>query len=186
MSADDKVTLDGLITVNTPSLREGQNAPVPGEIIRDLLRQDWQDSEAHPTPTIEVWNDVTLPQNVNLAKTDYVIVETGQISERQHGHDYEFIDVEVPIALDFHTVMNRQRLYNVMWEARRIIYKHRLSIRPYEVVYWDWFHEESEGKKNFWFGTASIRLTSRVVPIFDAANEQHRTPSLDPALAGVQ
>lgn len=153
-------------SIETPSLDIMGNEPVPSEIIRDLLREKWQDSEQVPRPGIHVLNDTTHPGQGNLSREDFLIIEMVSWDENQRGFTYEYKDMEIPVTLEIYTKVSRQRLYNLMAEARRIIYKYNRTLRPFQLIYWDGFAEDSDGLNNNWRGTCSIRITSEGVPVF--------------------
>lgn len=154
-------------TVNTDSLKILGNEPVPSEIIRDLLKQEWQDhGEQTSLPEIHVLNDVTFPGQGNLRDKDWIIIDMVAWEESQRGFTYEFKDMEIPIILHIHTAKSRQRLYNVMAEVRRIIYKNNRTVQPFHLMYWDSFQEDSDGRNKNWQGDCNIRLTSQGVPVF--------------------
>lgn len=159
-------------SVDSPSLNILGNEPVPSEIIRDLLKTQWQDhAEITPKPEIHVLNDVDNPGQGQLKNVDYIIVEGVTIEEQQRGFTYEFKDVEIPIVLHIHTMHSRQRLYNLKAECSRIIYKNNRTTQPFQLMYWDSFEEDSQGRNRNWYGECHIRCTSEGVPVFKGTVE---------------
>lgn len=153
-------------SVETPSLDQLGMEPVPAEIVRDVLRKEWHDNPQCPRPEIHVLNDIDFAPSVNLRGRDYLIIDVGPQKEEQRGFTYQYKDIEIPVTLSIHTVDSRQRLYNLKYEASRIIYKNNRTMRPYQLIYWDEFVEDSDGKNRYWTGDATIRLTSQGVPVF--------------------
>jgi len=179
----DVTIRDGSRQIGSESLLELGNEPVPNEIFRDLLLQEWAATEQCPRPDIFVVNDKDNPGQANLRLGDVIIVDADEVTEQQRGHRYEHKDVEVPLYLNIQTVISRQRLYNLMAESRRIIYKWMMAARPFQQLYWDRFVDESEGKKNFWMGTCHIRATSAGVPVFTGVTTGMESPNVAPESA---
>ena len=65
----------------------------------------------------------------------------------------------------------------MMAEVRRIIYTYQRAIRPYQQLYYDTFQEQAVGQHNYWQGTCSVRLTSRIVPIISGISTGFETDS---------
>ncbi len=165
-NADTDVIDPITFSEETPSLDVLGSEPVPPEIIRDLIKDKWKTDLQHPRPEVHVMNDTEYPGQGNLRISDWVIVDMSSMDESQRGFTYQFKDIEIPIAIEIHTVVSRQRLYDVMAEVRRIIYANHVATRPYQMIYWDSFSEDSEGMHRYWKGTCQIRLTSLGVPVF--------------------
>jgi len=164
-------------TEETPSLEELDNEPVAVEIFRDLLRDQWRTSIQLPQPEIHVLNDVEYPEQGHM-RSDWIIISMSSMDEQQRGYRYEFKDFEIPIQFEIHTIQSRQRLYNLMAEVRRIIYKNHIVVRPYQMVYWDSFEEDSDGMHRYWKGMCNIRATSEGVPVFKGTVAGMGSPNL--------
>lgn len=179
--SDSDVSIrDGSRQIQTPSLLQSGNEPVPGEIFRDLLEQEWIETEVCPRPKIVIVNDLAAAQQWNLRLADLVVVDANRLQEEQRGFRYEYKDIEVPVALDISSADSRQRLYNVMAECRRIVYRWMMAARPYQQLYWDGFTDTSDGSKNVWTGTATFRATSRGVPVFSGVTTGMESPNIAP------
>lgn len=122
---------DGTVTVRTPSLEQAGNEPVPDEIVRDLLIDQWAETEMAPRPTIYVKTDW---KEQNLKRGDVLTVSVLDFNVEFVGHRHEHVNIDVPIAVEIHTVASRQRLWNLMGEVRRIILKWILALRPYQSL----------------------------------------------------
>jgi len=174
------------ITLDTPSLMEPGAEPVPAEIIRDLVRTAWIEADRLPQPEIHIMDDVTMPgEQMHLDRADFVVLGEVRMDERQHGHSYTFKDFDVTVPIEVHTKKSRQRLYDLMAEVRRIIYTYQRAVRPYQQMYYDTFQEVSEGLHNYWKGTCSVRLTSRIVPVITGITTGFETDSRPNAAARV-
>ncbi len=170
------------IAISTPSLENVGQEPVPSEIFRDLLRQEWIVTEVAPRPRIETLNDLAFPGQQDLKQSDIITVRIEDASQKQRGFRYEFIDIEIPIVFDLFTVKDRLRLYALYAECRRIIYKWMFVLRPYQQLYWDSFVEESEGLHRIWQGSCRVRATSLAVPVFSGVTTGEETPNITPEI----
>lgn len=181
MSNDiDQIIEDALYDLNTPSLQELGNEPIPGEIIRDLLNVQWTDgTPVPPRPQIVVKNDTKLPPQGDL-RHDWILIDAPMINESQRGFKYDFKDITVPVTIEIRTMQGRQRLYNLMREVRRIIYRFMRALKPYQQMYWDDFTDYSQGLSKNWMGECHIRCTSLGVPTFKGVTEGMGSANLPP------
>ena len=168
--------------VQTPSLLEAGNEPVPDEIVRDLLREEWGETETNPRPNIYIPGGPDSPQQVNLQSADVVILRVSDLTEQFNGHRHEHVDLEVPLTVELRTIRSRQRVWNMMAEVRRIWYRWILALRPYHSLYFDRFVPEYEGMHNFYSGTMYLRMTADALPAFQRATEGMETPAGDPTV----
>jgi len=167
---------DRQYVIDTPSLIEANNEPVPEEIIRDLLSDQWIPTENAPRPRIVVVDEVI---QVEFKREDALIVALENYKETPNGFRHEFVDIEIPITLQIFSNASRQRMWNIMGEARRIIYKWMLALAPYQCLYYDGFRTEVDGPGR-WNGTISIRLTADMVPIMKRELSGSELPSISP------
>ncbi len=174
---------DNTRTVQTSSLLEAGNEPVPDELVRDLLIEEWLESEVNPRPLIFVPGDENTPKQVNLAQADILIVQVSDLTEEFEGHRHEHINLEVPVTIEIRTVRSRQRMWNMMAEVRRIWYKWILALRPYHSLYFDRFIPEYTGRHGFFGGTMFLRMTADAVPAFVRVTGGMETPAGDPSAA---
>ena len=165
--------------VQTPSLELGGAELVPDELVRDWLLKEWFETELAPRPTIVVRNDV---MQADLARNDHIVVEVAAYDETFTGHRHEFVAIEVRVDLEIRTIVSRQRMWNLMGETRRVLYRWILALQPYHSLYWDGFTPDyTEGPRNN-AGTVHIRLTSDAVPIFTRRVTGEEAPNTDPSL----
>jgi hypothetical protein len=178
MSNPMSVKLTNMITLNTPSLMTLGAEPVPGEIVRDLLLQAWIPTERVPRPQIHLMNDLTMPaEQAHLKRNDYILIAEPVIQESQHGHSYEYKDIEVTVPMEIYTIVGRQRLYDLYRACARIIYTYQHVVRPYQQLHVDSFQEAVRDKHGIWAGTFVIRLESKAVPIISGIATGFETPS---------
>lgn len=162
--------------IPTGSLAGAGNEVVPDELIRDLLLNQWLATEAAPRPTVLVKDDA---MQADLKRGDVIVVEVENYQEQFNGHRHEYVDVEVPIGLTIRTVHSRQRMWNLMGEARRIVYRWILALQPFQSLYFDGFQPDYLGPGNF-SGIMRIRLTAGALPAFLRRVEGEESPNTDP------
>ena len=172
------VRSDNLITLDTPSLTELGAEPVPGEIFRDLLRSAWIPTQRVPTPNVHLMNDLDLPGvQIHLKTSDYILLSETSMTETQHGHSYEFKDIEVTLPFEIVTMAGRQRLYDLWAAMKRIFYTYQHAIRPYQQLHVDSFQETVRDKQGVWVATATMRAESKAVPIITGISTGYETPA---------
>ena len=178
---------DNLITLDTPSLTVLGSEPVPGEIFRDLVKQAWIPTARVPVPTVNLMNDVDMPgTQVHLRKADHIWIAETVIEETQHGHSYEYKDIEVTIPFEIYTVKGRQRLYDLWAALRRIFYTYQHAIRPYEQLHVEDFREMVRDKHGIWAGIATFKAESKAVPVITGITTGMETPAQPQADARAQ
>jgi len=174
MSTDPRS--DNLITIDTPSLTTLGAEVVPGELFRDLLKSAWIPTQRVPRPQIHLLNDITMPGvQAHMRKADYILIAETSITEMQHGHSYEFKDIEVTIPFEIYTIAGRQRLYDLWAVLKRIFYTYQHAIRPYQQLHVDSFNEVVRDKHGLWIATATMRAESKAVPIITGIAEGFET-----------
>lgn len=162
--------------IESPSLTMAGNEPVPEEIVRDLLLSEWIASESSGQPKIVV---VDENENLDMKRFDWIGVAISEYTEIPVGNRHEHAKVTIPLSLEIWTSQSRQRLWNIMAEVRRILYKWMLALRPYQVIYFDSFRPEYVGPNTF-NGTIMIRLEMDAMPIFRRWIDGSAFPSQDP------
>ncbi|KKL13829.1 hypothetical protein LCGC14_2521850 [marine sediment metagenome] len=172
------VRSDNLITLKTPSLTVLGSEPVPGEIFRDLLKAAWIPTQRVPRPEIHLMNDIDLPGvQAHLKKADYIFLAETSIVETQHGHTYEYKDIEVTLPFEIYTLAGRQRLYDLWAVLKRIFYTYQHVIRPYQQLHVGNFQEIVRDKQGFWVATATMRAESKAVPVITGISSGFETPA---------
>jgi hypothetical protein len=168
---------DGTATVRTPSLEGAGNEPVPDEVVRDLLIDQWVETEVAPRPAVYVKGEW---KQKDLGRNDVLVTSVLDFSAEFVGHRHEHLNIEVPVAIEIHTKDSRQRMWNLMAEVRRIVLKWILALRPYQSLYWDGFKVEYEGLYGYFTGTVLIRLTADALPWATMCVTGMESPNLQP------
>ena len=173
----DEQVRDTTVSIHTPSLEGYGNEPVPDEIVRDLLIEQWLDSEFTPRPVIVVKNEV---KQVDLKRNDIITIAVDRYGTEFIGHRHEHLNIEIPVSIELRTIVSRQRLWNLMAETRRIILRFILALRPYQSLYFDGFRPDYEGRANFYSGTVSVRLTADMLPWAKMVVDGMESKNVDP------
>lgn len=174
----DQQIRGGTVTTHTPSLERYGSEPIPDEIVRDLLAEQWIESEAVPRPAIVVQND---QMQQDMRRSDIISIHVADYRTEFVGHRHEHVSLEIPVDIEIKTVKDRQRLWDLFAEVRRIIFKNILAVRPYQSIYFDGFKPDYEGLAKFHTGTVSIRLTADMLPWHSMVVEDMESPNADPA-----
>lgn len=163
-------------TIDTTSLVESGNEPVPEEIVRDLLTGQWMETQATPRPRIIVEDEQI---QINTQREDVVAISISQYQENYIDHRHEYVSINIPVEILIATSNSRQRMWNIMAEIRRIIYKWAFALRPYQTMSFDSFRPDYNGP-NQYSGVVSMTLSAEAIPIIRRVIAGMETPSTDP------
>lgn len=144
--------------------------PVPvNEYITDLEAQ-WDGSKVDSNFSssvkpnfIEVTGD-NEPLRFNLNADDVVIVRAGSPSvEETPVGNWTYGNRTYNIEIELHTNENRQRLYNLMREVRRLAHARKSSLTNFQRIRFVNFAEVTQEQANVWTGTVNILLVNNMV-----------------------
>ena len=142
---------------------------IPPKIVSDKLKDNWNDWEDNiPLPEIvDVNEDLeTAIARYNLQDSDLVIIRTDTGGIRETWRDaHKYADELVNIEIVIFTMKDRQRLYDLMQEIRRIFrtYKHFFGTY-HEAIYLS-FVELTQQQLNIWNGIIRTQLDERRIYI---------------------
>ena len=115
-------------------------------------------------PQFKEATEDNTPMYFNLTNGDAIIGKAGLPSfEEQPIGNWKFVNRTFNIELELYSNKNRQALYNVMQEIRRLAYSKRHSSDDYQRVQFQQFNELPEGKTNMWHGTIRLQLTNNAI-----------------------
>lgn len=104
------------------------------------------------------------PIYFNLTAGDAIVGKAGLPTfEEVPIGNWKFVNRAFNIELEVYTNKNRQQLYNLVQEIRRLAYSTRHSSTDYQRVQFQQFNELPEGKTNMWHGTMRLKLTNDAV-----------------------
>lgn len=146
--------------------------PVPvNEYITDLEAQwnpnkvdsNFSNSAADKPNFIEVTGD-DEPLRYNLNAADALVIRAGtpSIEETPVGN-WTYGNRTYNIEIELHTNENRQRLYNLMREVRRLAHARKSSLTNFQRVQFVNFAELTQEQANVWAGLVNVVLVNNMV-----------------------
>ena len=146
--------------------------PVPvNEYIADLETQwdpskvdsNFSNSATYKPNFIEVTGD-DEPIRYSLNAADAVVVRAGTPSvEETPVGNWTYGNRTYNIEIEIHTNENRQRLYNLMREVRRLAHARKSSLTNFQRVQFLSFAESTQEQANVWEGLINIVLVNHMV-----------------------
>lgn len=166
-----------LLNTGTNSLEviwTGEEDPshIPERFIRDYLSANWNIwSGVLPLPTFIAANDQMGDSwRFDEKKSDVVVVRQTRTQDKRMSDDLEYKTSDATMSIELYTYTNRQRLYNMMSEVRRIMLygRKRASIgeinyipRVWYLLEYQNFTENTQITYNNWQGIIRVRLLIR-------------------------
>jgi len=142
-----------------------QSERIPPKVVKEKIEEQWNDNEGMiPIPVLVDINETeeeTFARH-NLQEGDIVIFRTDTAGVRETWRDaHKYADELVAIEIVLHTMISRQRLFDLMQEIRRIVrtYKHQFG-NYHEAVYLS-FVEITQQQLNVWQGIIRVQLDTR-------------------------
>ncbi|MBI2020080.1 hypothetical protein HYS94_01535 [Candidatus Daviesbacteria bacterium] len=140
------------------------NEVLPTQLIKNLLSNNWNTQGGlAPTPTFRDVGEPGQAIRVDMRPGDQIIIRmdiTGTAEEPIGNWTYgnRYVDIE----LKFYTMTSRQRLHNLMQEARRVCHSnmHAAGINPFHRLRYKNFAELTQEQANIWEGRMTVRLES--------------------------
>lgn len=139
---------------------------LPADIVSTMLSSYWDTHGNYiPMPNFFVLNDGTNSQiRVDLQRGDYLILaaevpaeEETPIANWNYGHKTTKVQIEVS------TKENRQRLYDLKREIRRIVHTQTHLVTGYYRIKYVSFNELVGEYLNIWVGEIVIELESHAI-----------------------
>ena len=146
--------------------------PMPvNEFITDLESQwdpskvdsNFSNSAAYKPNFIEVTGD-SEPLRFNLNAADAVVARAGNpaVSEMPIGN-WTYGNRINNLEIQLYTNENRQRLYNLMREVRRIVHARKSSLTNFHRIRFVDFNELTQEQVNVWTGIVTVSLENSMV-----------------------
>ena len=138
--------------------------PIPVDAIMADLDSQWNASNVTEPIYITVNSAITEPIRFDLNRGDYIIGRTGSPAfEETPLGNWKFGDRAYSVDLEIYTLINRQRLYNLMQEVRRITHARKHSLTNFQRQQFMGFNEEVSEQVNIWTGSITIRLENNAI-----------------------
>ena len=104
------------------------------------------------------------PFRVDLNVNDQIVGRAGNPAmDEQPIGNYKYGNRQYIVELEIYTLVDRQRLYNIMREIRRICHDKVHSMTNFQRIRFVNFSEQTQQQVNMWVGTIGIQLENRAV-----------------------
>ena len=140
------------------------NEPLPVKDFLDELDTQWNTSNVVEPRFIEVTGETSDPLRFDLNVKDVVVGRPGNpafneqpIGNWTYGNRIYNIDIEL------HTISNRQRLYNLVQEIRRICHARMHNLTNFQRIRFINFQEMTTEQVNIWTGVITIQLENNAI-----------------------
>ena len=137
--------------------------PLPAKEVLDKLYTNWYATNVAEPEFTEV-TGVGEPFRLDLNKKDHVVGKVGSPAmEEQPIGNYKYGNRTYNVELEIYTLQNRQRLYDIFREIRRLIHEQMHSLTNFQRMKFMNFNEQTQDQVNICVGTISIQLEKRAV-----------------------
>ena len=135
--------------------------PLPVSDVISELNAQWNTSNVAKPVLIELNSGTSTAVRIDLNRGDYLIAQAGTptLDEVPIGN-WKYVDRIYSVVLELQTRINRQRLYDLMAEIRRICHARRHSMTNFQRLQFSNFNEASEDQIGVWAGTIEIGLVN--------------------------
>ena len=136
------------------------------EFFTDLESQ-WTYSNVSGTSAKPAFVEVTgtdEPMRFDLNVNDHLVGRAGSPAmEEQPIGNWKYGNRMYNIEIEVYTLTNRNRLYDLMREIRRICHKRMHSLTNFQRIQFQNFQELTQEQANLWAGTINIELVNNAV-----------------------
>ena len=141
--------------------------PLPANDVLNILDATWVFGKVAGTSKKPGFIEVTGagdPLRIDLNVNDQIVGKVGTPAlEEQPIGNYKYGNRTYLVELEVYTLANRQRLYDIMREIRRIIHVQVHGLTNFQRVRFVSFSELTQEQVNLWTGVISIQLENRAV-----------------------
>jgi hypothetical protein len=137
------------------------NEPMPADDLLTDFNTQWDtDNVAKPNLVVVTGNGEPLRFDLNAG--DALVARNTNFSESPIG-TWQYANREYSVSLELWTLRERQRLFNVMQEVRRICHARMHSLTNFQRIQFVSFSEATTDQVNVWMGTIQIQLINDAV-----------------------
>ena len=134
------------------------NEPMPAdELLTDFNSQWNTDNVAKPNLVVVTGNGEPLRFDLNAG--DALVARSTSFSETPIG-PWKYGNRVYSVSLELWTLRERQRLYNIMQEVRRICHSRVHSLTNFQRIQFLNFTEMTTDTVNVWMGTVQVDLVN--------------------------
>ena len=137
------------------------NEPMPADELLTDFNTQWNTSNvAKPNLVVVTGNGEPLRFDLNAG--DAVVARNSSFTETPIGN-WTYGDREYTVELEIWTLRERQRLFNIMQEIRRICHSRMHSLTNVQRIQFVNFNEMTSDTVNVWMGNSQIQLVNNSV-----------------------
>ena len=137
------------------------NEPLPADDLLTDFNTQWNTSNvAKPNLVVVTGNGEPLRFDLNAG--DAVVARNSSFSETPIGN-WTYGNREYTVELEIWTLRERQRLFNIMQEIRRICHARMHSLTNFQRIQFLSFNEMTTETVNVWMGNSQIALVNDAV-----------------------
>ena len=137
------------------------NEPLPADELLTDFNTQWNTSNV-AKPNLVVVTGTGEPLRFDLNAGDAVVARNTSFSEMPLGN-WTYGNREYQITLEILTLRERQRLFNIMQEIRRICHARMHSLTNFQRIQFINFNEMTTDTVNVWMGNSQIALVNDAV-----------------------
>ena len=137
------------------------NEPLPVDDLLTEFNSQWNTSNVAKPNLVVVTGDGE-PLRFDLNAGDAVVARAGTFTETPIGN-WTYGNRTYTVALEIWTLRERQRLYNIMQEIRRICHARMHSLSNFQRIQFVNFDEMTSDTVNVWMGNSQISLENSAV-----------------------
>ena len=138
--------------------------PMPVKEFMDELNSQWVANNVIKPQLIEVTGETNDPLRFNLNVNDVVFGRPGAPAQEEIPiGNWTYGNRVYNIEMTVYTSDDRQRLYNLVKEIRRICHARMHSLTNFQRIRFVRFSENTESQVNVWTGTIIIQLENNAI-----------------------
>ena len=137
------------------------NEPMPADDLLTEFNSQWDTSNvAKPNLVVVTGNGEPIRFDLNVG--DALVARNTSFTESPIG-TWQYANREYTVSLELWTLRERQRLFNVMQEVRRICHARMHNLSNFQRIQFINFTEATTDQVNVWMGTIQIQLINDAV-----------------------
>ena len=134
------------------------NEPLPADDLLTEFNSQWNTSNV-AKPNLVVVTGNGEPVRFDLNAGDAVVARNTAFSETPLGN-WTYGNREYTVTLEIWTLRERQRLFNLMQEVRRICHARMHNLTNFQRIQFLNFNEMTTDTLNVWMGNSQIALVN--------------------------
>ena len=134
------------------------NEPLPADDLLTEFNSQWDTSNV-AKPNLVVVTGNGEPVRFDLNAGDAVVARNTAFSETPLGN-WTYGNREYTVTLEIWTLRERQRLFNLMQEVRRICHARMHNLTNFQRIQFLNFNEMTTDTLNVWMGNSHIALVN--------------------------